>query len=134
MTWTNPPTKVTELKTLLQASTSLTTAGITNYHYPYIDTEVDTLPAVVLGISNTKVQKLSPGEAGITGTLICDIYHATYTIGRLEQLAEDVAFDLCQWSGAHLTVEEVDVSPAVESEVGNVKQHLKITLTIMFQI
>lgn len=102
MTWTNPPTAVTEMRTMLLASSSFTGAGFAsgNVHYPAAaldsvnSSTADTLPVCVLAEEAQERTRYAEGARGLpTGTIAIVLYVDTDT-GTLEALARSILDDL----------------------------------------
>lgn len=102
MTWTNPPTAVTELRAMLLASSSFTGASFTSgsVHYPSAAmesddaTSPDAMPLCVLAEESHDRTRYAEGARGLPSGGLSIVLHVDTDTGTLEVLGRSILDDL----------------------------------------
>lgn len=133
MSLVNPTSMVSQLSTQLAACASWT-ATTTDHWYPEVDwASVSTRAAV---LSDTRsLEQYAAGASGIkSGVLTIQIIHTTFTIGQLEDFAQDILDELlAQTSGIPFLSGECGLSSDVqEAETAGGTAHRSITITLPY--
>lgn len=109
MTWTNPPTKVTEARDAIIACAAATTLGCgttTQANYPEAGLKTTTLPFYVLSEAEYSAERHAPGESYGRGQISATFYldPAVITIGQAEEAGHDLVLQLSELTGDNLFI------------------------------
>ena len=109
MTWTSPPTKVTEARDAIIACASAATLGCgttASYHYPEAGLKTTALPFCVLTESEYSAERHAPGESYGRGQISATFYidPAVTDIGTAEEAGHDLVLQLSELTDAKLFV------------------------------
>lgn len=150
MVWSNPPTAVSELRTMLVACTSMAAAGLVQarFHYPSAaitsDSDAvtpDTSPLVVLAEEDHRRQRYAEGARGLPGGTLTATIHYDTDPGTLETLGRSCADELLLLGMSQgLPIVDVQIGLASEPTGGaraadenkTTAQTSAITLTITY--
>lgn len=109
MSWTNPPTKITEARDAIVACTAATTLGCgatAAYHYPEAGLKTTSLPFCVLSEAEYSAERHAPGESYGRGQINSTFYFdpAAITIGQAEEAGHDLVLQLTELIDANLFI------------------------------
>jgi hypothetical protein len=134
MTWTNAPSKMTEFRSALLASSYFTGLGLVEaqVHYPLVELSGATFPLAVVGTVSSKFNRLSDGEYIGAGELVCSIRSKTHDIGQLEAAAEGICGDLVGFSPSSASIifiEEASYEAAQEHGVDDTCDYCSVKIS-----
>lgn len=109
MSWTNPPTKITEARDALILCAAAPTLGCgttASHHYPEAGLKSTALPFCVLSESEYSAERHAPGESYARGQISVTYYldPGTITIGQAEEAGHDLVLQLSELTDANLFI------------------------------